>query len=457
MLRIGARSRSFGIGVLGLSLAATLVAAGCTPQDLEEFLGDVKDGPAQPPGTAIPFQTFTDDVSAVSAKETRALIRTSQGYVSFFGHAAPAGVDFSTDWVIFYSAGTKHTGGFDASIASLTRAGSQLVAVTSLSSPGPACIEPQIVTTPNVLIKFAAQTGAAIQFFKNDSVNDCGTNNPCAAVTCPVGSTCVVVEPPCLPGALCPPIGACVPQKVQHCGGIAGIACPGSGQCVDDPSDSCDPNNGGADCGGICKCLPVPILCAKGGHFDTSPSVCDCVTDPPPPPPPLRCGGFAGLKCPGAGTCVDDPSDSCDPKNGDTDCFGICQCSGAAVLCAVGDIFDSSPGVCACVPKTPPPPPVVHCGGIAGIQCPGGGRCADDPNDSCDPNNGGADCGGICQCIETVSCIARDVFDSSPGVCACVPKAPPACPPVCAIFCAYGNVLDANGCPTCTCNPPPKG
>ena len=36
------------------------------------------------------------------------------------------------------------------------------------------------------------------------------------------------------------------------------------------------------------------------------------------------------------------------------------------------------------------------CGGIAGFQCPTGLRCLDDPADNCDPNNGGADCGGIC-------------------------------------------------------------
>jgi hypothetical protein len=29
------------------------------------------------------------------------------------------------------------------------------------------------------------------------------------------------------------------------------------------------------------------------------------------------------------------------------------------------------------------------------------------------------------------------------------------CGPVCAIFCQYGNVLDANGCATCQCNPAP--
>eukprot|EP01083_Nonionella_stella_P065844 172872_1 len=36
------------------------------------------------------------------------------------------------------------------------------------------------------------------------------------------------------------------------CGGVAGIACEGGFYCVDDPSDDCDPANGGADCGGIC-------------------------------------------------------------------------------------------------------------------------------------------------------------------------------------------------------------
>ena len=41
---------------------------------------------------------------------------------------------------------------------------------------------------------------------------------------------------------------------------------------------------------------------------------------------------------------------------------------------------------------------VQFCGGIAGIACHGANEtCVDDPNDSCDPAHGGADCGGICQ------------------------------------------------------------
>ncbi len=41
-------------------------------------------------------------------------------------------------------------------------------------------------------------------------------------------------------------------SSAQFCGGIAGFACPDGQTCIDNPDDSCDPLNGGADCGGIC-------------------------------------------------------------------------------------------------------------------------------------------------------------------------------------------------------------
>ncbi|HYH96103.1 hypothetical protein [Hyalangium sp.] len=42
------------------------------------------------------------------------------------------------------------------------------------------------------------------------------------------------------------------PTGGQFCGGIAAIPCPEGLSCVDDPKDSCDPTQGGADCGGVC-------------------------------------------------------------------------------------------------------------------------------------------------------------------------------------------------------------
>lgn len=44
------------------------------------------------------------------------------------------------------------------------------------------------------------------------------------------------------------------------------------------------------------------------------------------------------------------------------------------------------------------------CGGFAGLACPAGLECVDDPNDGCDPSAGGADCAGICQPPATQAC-----------------------------------------------------
>jgi Antistasin family len=45
--------------------------------------------------------------------------------------------------------------------------------------------------------------------------------------------------------------------------------------------------------------------------------------------------------------------------------------------------------------------------------------------------------------------------DASASETPALPDAPVVCGPICDIYCAYGNVLDVNGCPTCACNPPP--
>ncbi len=214
--------------------------------------------------------------------------------------------------------------------------------------------------------------------------------NPCAAVLCPVDTLCEVVdgEPVCTPNA--PPTG-------PFCGGFGGFPCAGAGTCVDDPSDDCDPEQGGADCGGICTCGNVLLLCIEGTVFDDSPEVCACVSDAPNPPdnlcdlvdcPPDRprceerdgeavcvadappapfCGGIAGFPCAGAGTCVDDPSDDCDPEQGGADCGGICTCGNVLLLCIEGTVFDDSPEVCACVPAQPDACATVRC--AAGTRC----------------------------------------------------------------------------------------
>lgn len=89
--------------------------------------------------------------------------------------------------------------------------------------------------------------------------------------------------------------GACAPSG-PFCGGIAGIDCPGEGRCVDDPSDDCDPKNGGADCGGICTCRTAHT-CPVGSHFDSNPNVCRCVRDACPTNPCAATLCAVGNRC----------------------------------------------------------------------------------------------------------------------------------------------------------------
>jgi hypothetical protein len=289
--------RSQRIGSTGLMvLLASSLLASCAGDDVDEIAGPVGELVAAPPGgsTSVAFEEFQDDVGDRAAREVRVLIRTRQGYRDYFGHAPPATVDFPRENVIFYAAGVKPTGGYSAGLVSLTRSGHDLLGVTRLVSPGAGCIVTQALTSPHVLVKFAAQPGTKISFRRADQTRDCedGVPSACAAILCPVGSQCVEKQVQCV-RAPCPPVAECVPIA---CGGIAGRPCPTGSTCVDNPDDGCDPNNGGADCGGICVLPPA-------GAF---------------------CGGIAGIPCPAGQTCIDNPNDDCDPNNGGADCGGVC-------------------------------------------------------------------------------------------------------------------------------------
>jgi hypothetical protein len=140
--------------------------------------------------------------------------------------------------------------------------------------------------------------------------------DPCAGKSC--GDTCRLC-PPDQPGCIetdvvkfCQPDGSCsapmpecAPAEKVSCGGFAAFPCPGSGSCVDDPSDDCDPRNGGADCPGMCICKPS--VCPVGQHFDSSPSVCACVGAGP------ACGDKT---CDAGQICCSPSCGICGPKNG---------------------------------------------------------------------------------------------------------------------------------------------
>ena len=133
--------------------------------------------------------------------------------------------------------------------------------------------------------------------------------------------------------------GAC--QETQ-CGGLLGTPCPAGQICLDDPSDSCDPNNGGADCGGICK-------------------------------PKTFCGGIANIQCPSGYECVDDGDDNCDPALGGADCGGVCvpKPSCSPVLCELYCPFGFQTGADGCeICKCNEPPKQNSCAGNCGAPSP---------------------------------------------------------------------------------------
>lgn len=129
------------------------------------------------------------------------------------------------------------------------------------------------------------------------------------------------------------------------------------------------------DCSVNEECGPKVCLmwCAVEDPFCCGPSKCQPKAPPPPPPPAACCdpyskpaNGIEGVWCCGDGSWQYDI--------GSGDQTMSCSANGGA-----GNV---------CAPK--------QCGGFAGLPCGANEDCIDDPNDSCDPKNGGADCGGIC-------------------------------------------------------------
>jgi len=133
--------------------------------------------------------------------------------------------------------------------------------------------------------------------------------DPCAAALCPAGTMCRSKPVVCV-AAPCNPVAECVPQV--SCGGFSGKPCPGSGSCQDDPTDSCDPKAGGADCIGVCVCKQPAGACPPDRIWDGSPSVCACAKVPAGEP----CGNKT---CGDGEFCCNKSCSVCAPKGGACD------------------------------------------------------------------------------------------------------------------------------------------
>jgi len=308
-----------------ISVVSLSLVAGCgAPDDnspVEEAAVSDAAADEKADSLSIAFTAFDDDIGSVGQTETRKLFTTSGSYKAYFGHDAPRDVDFSKEWVVFYSAGVKRTGGFEASVARVALAGRTLNVTTSLVSPGPDCFVTQALTKPHALVKLAKPRPAPsfVRYYRSDSTNSCAAPT-CDAVRCAAGTHCELVQVTCIKAP-------CYPQP--QC--VADPTCPGRGR-YDATTNAC-------------VCPPNNTFCIAGTHWNGDPSVCACTSlcDS------VRCA--AGTHCEAVGNAVSCVADPVCPGRGVYNATTkACDCPVNTTFCINGTHWNGDASVCSCVP-----------------------------------------------------------------------------------------------------------
>jgi hypothetical protein len=289
--------RSFLASLVAVAFSSlTFVACAVQPDDaasddLEDSSGSSEDATT----TAITTTVFSDPNADVPTTAAHRIFTSARSYRIYFGHDAPASVDFAKSWVAFYGAGMQTSGGYAATIPSVSRSvsGKTIKITTSLQSPGNDCMVTMALTNPHVFVKFPKQPGALyVTYAAKDVVKSCSLNT-CATVRCAAGTHCE------LSGTAV----SCVADQQNPC---AVMRCAQGTTCTPDANGQtaqCVRNPGGCTqdsdctlydnyCGG-CACDAL--------GFNQKPVTCNnpvqCLRQP--------CGGVT-VTCQ-AGTCVKQP------------------------------------------------------------------------------------------------------------------------------------------------------
>ncbi len=285
----------------------------------------------------IPFRVITDFSvsSTVGGAETRRTFTTAQSFRAFFGEALP-GVDFSREWVSFYSAGVRRTGGYRASFSRirLDASGSMLKLTTRLDSPGAGCAVTQALTRPMVLVVIPIPRPRPIfaRYLTEVTTRSCDPAPTCANVRCAAGTHCELQSVTCI-RAPCPPHPTCVPDAdpcaaVRCAVGTHCVASGGAARCERTPGAcraDADCNLYDNYCGG-CACNPL--------GYNQRPVTCErpvmCVRQP--------CGGLVARCDTSTGRCQAAPAPTAGPSCGRNTCaVGQVCCNASCGICTPPD------------------------------------------------------------------------------------------------------------------------
>jgi hypothetical protein len=132
--------------------------------------------------TALDFVAVEDEnLEPPSASPETLVFRSATEFRAHFGHDA-TDVDWSAEWVVYYSAGFLMSDGHVASLASLAydAEAQRLDVVTRLESPGPGCDSFALPELPFTLVKFdlPGEKPELVHVDKDDVLRDCTTVLP---------------------------------------------------------------------------------------------------------------------------------------------------------------------------------------------------------------------------------------------------------------------------------------
>lgn len=159
------------LGCLAMVLAPLAVPiSGCVEAAPEEPLADAS--PLSPAAAerSVPFVELEARAYARPPGELRRVITSREQYRALLGSEPPPEIDFRQHWAVYYAAGVRPTGGYDARIADIRIAtnGRTLLITTQLVEPGPGCIVTQALTHPHVLARFPIPEGVRRVVFEHE-------------------------------------------------------------------------------------------------------------------------------------------------------------------------------------------------------------------------------------------------------------------------------------------------